>query len=117
MTEKKLLKRRQFLKGAALTGAAVGTSVLATPAIAQGKTEWKMVTTWPKNFPGLGTGANMRALFKRHLGVSPQDYRRRFTATTAPDGGDQAYGAIEAAVSPQDMTASRQRSRTAGRLM
>ena len=58
MTEQKLLKRRQFLKGAALTGAAAGTSVLATPAIAQGKTEWKMVTTWPKNFPGLGTGAN-----------------------------------------------------------
>ncbi|WP_045741104.1 GlxA family transcriptional regulator [Actinoplanes rectilineatus] len=29
---------------------------------------------------GLGTGANMRALFHRHLGVSPADYRRRFTA-------------------------------------
>ncbi|GAA0449623.1 AraC family transcriptional regulator [Paractinoplanes deccanensis] len=30
---------------------------------------------------GLGTGANMRALFKRHVGVSPAHYRRRFTAT------------------------------------
>ncbi|MCY1143063.1 helix-turn-helix domain-containing protein [Actinoplanes sp. Pm04-4] len=29
---------------------------------------------------GLGTGANMRALFKRHIGVSPAEYRRRFTA-------------------------------------
>ncbi|GAA2710463.1 AraC family transcriptional regulator [Actinoplanes palleronii] len=27
---------------------------------------------------GLGTGANMRALFQRHVGVSPADYRRRF---------------------------------------
>ncbi|MFF5075837.1 GlxA family transcriptional regulator [Actinoplanes sp. NPDC000266] len=28
---------------------------------------------------GLGSGANMRALFKRHVGVSPADYRRRFS--------------------------------------
>ena len=28
---------------------------------------------------GLGTGANMRALFKRHVGVSPTEYRRHFT--------------------------------------
>ena len=27
------------------------------PNINKGKIEWKMVTTWPKNFPGLGTGA------------------------------------------------------------
>ncbi|MBM2618475.1 helix-turn-helix domain-containing protein [Actinoplanes sp. LDG1-06] len=30
---------------------------------------------------GLGTGANMRALFKRHVGVSPANYRRRFSQT------------------------------------
>ena len=58
MADTKMLKRRQFLKGAALAGAAAGTSAIVTPAIAQGKTEWKMSTTWPKNFPGLGTGAN-----------------------------------------------------------
>ncbi|MFI5960194.1 GlxA family transcriptional regulator [Cryptosporangium sp. NPDC051539] len=29
---------------------------------------------------GLGSAATMRALFKRHMGVSPADYRRRFTA-------------------------------------
>jgi TRAP-type mannitol/chloroaromatic compound transport system substrate-binding protein len=35
-------------------------SLVAAPAIATGaeKYKWKMVTTWPKNFPGLGTGAN-----------------------------------------------------------
>ncbi|WP_305784630.1 GlxA family transcriptional regulator [Symbioplanes lichenis] len=32
---------------------------------------------------GLGTGANMRALFKRHMGVSPADYRRRFAVPGA----------------------------------
>ena len=30
---------------------------LAAPAFSQGKIEWRMVTTWPKNFPGLGVGA------------------------------------------------------------
>ena len=51
------LKRRQFLKGAALAGTAAGASAIVTPAIAQSRIEWKMVTTWPKNFPGQGTGA------------------------------------------------------------
>ncbi|RED53402.1 TRAP transporter substrate-binding protein [Aestuariispira insulae] len=52
------MKRRDFLKSAA-TGAvaAAGASALAAPAIAQGKRELKLVTTWPKGFPGLGTGA------------------------------------------------------------
>ena len=45
----------------AFGAAAAGTAALATPAIAQGRVEWKMVTTWPKNFPGLGTGAQRAA--------------------------------------------------------
>ena len=47
------MKRRQFF-GAATAVAATG---LAMPAIAQGNITWRMVTTWPKNFPGLGVGA------------------------------------------------------------
>lgn len=38
---------------------------LLTPFIAQAakaEYKWKMVTTWPKNFPGLGTGANDLAM-------------------------------------------------------
>jgi TRAP-type mannitol/chloroaromatic compound transport system substrate-binding protein len=56
------MKRREFFRSAtALTaGAAVGT-VLAAPAIAQGNQTWRMVTTWPKNFPGLGVGAQRLA--------------------------------------------------------
>ncbi|NVK18049.1 MAG: TRAP transporter substrate-binding protein [Methylocystaceae bacterium] len=51
------MKRRDFLAGAA-AGAAVGAaSTISSPAIAQNKRTLKMVTTWPKNFPGLGTGA------------------------------------------------------------
>nr|CRH08174.1 Putative periplasmic mannitol-binding protein; putative Trap-T transport system, dctP subunit [Candidatus Magnetococcus massalia] len=52
--------RRNFLKTAAATGAAAAVSA---PAIvsAKRKIRWKMVTTWPKNFPGLGMGANYLA--------------------------------------------------------
>tara|TARA_R110002072_G_scaffold49863_37_gene135120 strand:- start:785 stop:1885 length:1101 start_codon:yes stop_codon:yes gene_type:complete len=57
------MKRREFLKGTGVAGvaAAVAASTLPAPAIAQGKRELKMVTTWPKNFPGLGTGAQRLA--------------------------------------------------------
>ena len=52
------MKRRDFLKNAGLTaGAAAAVAGLSTPAIAADKRELKLVTTWPKNFPGLGTGA------------------------------------------------------------
>jgi TRAP-type mannitol/chloroaromatic compound transport system substrate-binding protein len=74
------MKRRDFLKTAGLGAAAGASGLLAgcdsgtgsgngaqqssapsatvapAPAPAQ-RITWKMVTTWPKNFPGLGTGA------------------------------------------------------------
>lgn len=52
------MERRAFVKGAATAGiatAAVAASNFPTPAIASGHKEWKMVMTWPLNFPGLGT--------------------------------------------------------------
>ncbi|MEM6762175.1 MAG: twin-arginine translocation signal domain-containing protein, partial [Pseudomonadota bacterium] len=55
------MDRRSFLKTTAAGAAAAGAATLATPAISQGRQEWKMVTTWPKNFPGLGTGAQRAA--------------------------------------------------------
>jgi TRAP-type mannitol/chloroaromatic compound transport system substrate-binding protein len=42
-------------------GAALGASALAAPAIAQGRMEWRMVTTWPKNAPGVGINAQRLA--------------------------------------------------------
>ncbi len=36
---------------------ASATASTAAPAVSSGKLEWRMVTTWPKNFPGLGVGA------------------------------------------------------------
>jgi len=56
------MKRRSFIKKAGAAGIAAGTLISGAPAVhAQKKYQWKMVTTWPKNFPGLGTGANYLA--------------------------------------------------------
>lgn len=61
------MKRRELLTmaGAATALAACTKSSNADCATDQSSTEqrfeWKMVTTWPKNFPGLGTGANYLA--------------------------------------------------------
>ncbi|WP_420393139.1 TRAP transporter substrate-binding protein [Acuticoccus sp.] len=55
------MERRTFLKAAGGTAAVAATASLAAPAISQNRTEWRMVTTWPKNFPGQGTSAERLA--------------------------------------------------------
>ena len=55
------MERRKFLKGAAVTGAAAATSTLAAPAIAQGVKDMVIVSTWPRDFPGLGLSAQRLA--------------------------------------------------------
>ncbi len=55
------MKRRSFLKKAAVTGTAAAASTLAAPAISQGIREWRMVTSWPKGLPGVGAGAERAA--------------------------------------------------------
>jgi len=54
------MDRRTFLKTAGVGAAVIaGSALTGAPAVhAEKKYRWKMVTTWPKNFPGLGTGAN-----------------------------------------------------------
>lgn len=53
------MDRRKFIKTAGVGAVAAGAAIAGAPAVhAQKKIRWKMVTTWPKNFPGLGTGAN-----------------------------------------------------------
>src|SRR6056297_2493884 len=55
------MDRRSFLKTSTIGGTAAAASTLAAPAIAQGNITWRMVTTWPRNFPGLGVGAQRLA--------------------------------------------------------
>jgi TRAP-type mannitol/chloroaromatic compound transport system substrate-binding protein len=64
------MKRREFLSTAAAVGAATGASSLAAPALVRAQSlgdseamEWKMVTTWPKNAPGVGVNAQRFANF------------------------------------------------------
>jgi TRAP-type mannitol/chloroaromatic compound transport system substrate-binding protein len=55
------VKRRDFLKGAGASAVVAGATLAAPAAHAKAQFQWKMVTTWPKNFPGMGTGANRLA--------------------------------------------------------
>lgn len=64
-------ERRKFLKLAGATGAAAllaacsdqadGEKAAGGPAVLNKKRSLKMVTSWPKNFPGAGTGAERLA--------------------------------------------------------
>jgi len=55
------MTRRNFIKTAATAGLLTSTALTASNVHAKSTIKWKMVTTWPKNFPGLGTGANKLA--------------------------------------------------------
>jgi len=50
----KNITRRNIIKSATIGS---GVALISAPAIAKNTLKWKMITTWPKNFPGLGTGA------------------------------------------------------------
>jgi TRAP-type mannitol/chloroaromatic compound transport system substrate-binding protein len=74
---KKTINRKKFLKTALMSG--IGASILSScntpstdhitaPNLITSKTyKWKMVTTWPPNFPVLGTGATMYADWIREM--------------------------------------------------
>ena len=56
------MKRRKFLQNVALGGVAAGAAtVIAAPAIAAGNKEMTIVSTWPRDFPGLGISAQRLA--------------------------------------------------------
>jgi TRAP-type mannitol/chloroaromatic compound transport system substrate-binding protein len=61
------MKRRNIIKSSALAVATLGLAACKQESATENKSnqtqkfEWKMVTAWPKNFPGLGTGAQFLA--------------------------------------------------------
>ncbi len=55
------MERRKFLTGAALGGAAAAAGGLAAPAVAQERKTLTIVSTWPRDFPGLGISAQRLA--------------------------------------------------------
>jgi TRAP-type mannitol/chloroaromatic compound transport system substrate-binding protein len=53
-----MIDRRSFIKKAGATaGATAAAATFAAPAIAQAKTEMVIVSTWPRDMPGLGVSA------------------------------------------------------------
>ncbi|MEM1345887.1 MAG: TRAP transporter substrate-binding protein [Pseudomonadota bacterium] len=55
------MDRRSFIRGAGVAAGATATTSLAAPAVAQGRIEMVIVSTWPRDFPGLGTSAQRLA--------------------------------------------------------
>ncbi len=55
------MDRRSFIKKAGLVGTAGAAATLATPALSQGVKEMAIVSTWPRDFPGLGLPAQRLA--------------------------------------------------------
>ncbi len=53
-----VMKRRQFLGALGAGAAGAVAAPFVSTASAQETITWRMVTSWPKNFPALGTGAN-----------------------------------------------------------
>lgn len=96
------LSRRRLLRGATAAGAAgllaacdssdsTGQSA-GGPAIVSKKRNLKMVTTWPKNFPGLGTGAERLA--RRIEAVSDGNISVRVYAGGELVGPLEAFDAV-----------------------
>ncbi|ERS86525.1 hypothetical protein Q671_08820 [Halomonas sp. PBN3] len=52
------MQRRNFIKTLGAGAAGVVAAPFVSTAKAQETITWNMVTSWPKNFPALGTGAN-----------------------------------------------------------
>ncbi|KOR29577.1 ABC transporter substrate-binding protein [Achromatium sp. WMS2] len=57
------MQRRNFIKNIAIGGLTAGMIGSSKLAQAYPRYRWKMVTAWPKNFPGLGTCANRLAQY------------------------------------------------------
>lgn len=56
------MDRRSFIKTAGVAaGSTAAAATLAAPAIAQSRKDMVVVATWPRDFPGLGTGAQRLA--------------------------------------------------------
>jgi TRAP-type mannitol/chloroaromatic compound transport system substrate-binding protein len=87
--------RRSFIKGAALAGA--GATVAAAsgfpaPAIAQKRVDMTIVSTWPRDFPGLGTGAQRAA--KRIEDLSEGRIKVQYFAAGERVGAFDAFDAV-----------------------
>ncbi|MGL1919775.1 MAG: TRAP transporter substrate-binding protein [Hyphomicrobiales bacterium] len=88
------MDRRKFLKGAGAAAVGATAATLATPALAADVKRLKMVTSWPKGFPGLGTGAQQFA--DRVNTVSNGAIEIKLYAAGELVGGLECHDAVQA---------------------
>ena len=86
------MERRKFLKSAAATGAGATASIIAAPAIAQSRKEMVIVSSWPRDFPGLGTTA--QRLAKRITDLSEGRIVTQYFASGERVGGFDVFDAV-----------------------
>lgn len=100
------MDRRRFIGGAAIAAAAAASACSpaqtngespAAPAVARRRTrELRMVTTWPPNFPGLGTAAERTAQLISQM--SGGELRVRVYAAGEIVGAFEAFDAVSTGV-------------------
>jgi TRAP-type mannitol/chloroaromatic compound transport system substrate-binding protein len=86
------MKRRDLLKGGAAAAATAGAATLAAPAIAQQRIEVAMVATWPRDFPGLGTGAQRFA--QRLIDISDGRFQVEYFAAGERVGAFDSFDEV-----------------------
>ena len=98
------MDRRSFIKTSGLVAGAAAASSLAAPAVAQKRVEMVIVSTWPRDFPGLGISAQRLAkrieeLSEGSIKVTYYAAGERVGAFASFDavasGNAQAYNAAE----------------------
>jgi len=105
MLKKHKLDRRSFIKkGTGVVAGVAATSAYVAPAVAQKKVEMVIVSTWPRDFPGLGISAQRLAkripeLTEGRLHVTYYASGERVRAFDSFDavasGNAQAYNAAD----------------------
>jgi len=83
------MKRRNFLKTGAVAGAG---AAIAAPAIAQSKTELTIVSSWPRDFPGLGLSA--QRLAERITELSDGQIETQYFASGERVGGFDVFDEV-----------------------
>jgi TRAP-type mannitol/chloroaromatic compound transport system substrate-binding protein len=88
------MKRRDFITkaGVAAGVSVVAASALSTPALAAKKVEMNIVSTWGRDFPGLGTGA--QRLSKRIQEVSGGEIVTKYFAAGEKVGAFDAFDEV-----------------------
>ena len=90
------INRRHLLAGAAGAAATGAVFQPAAPAYAKGRVRLKQVTTWPKNFPGLGTAPENIA--RRVEAMSDGELKIKIYAAGELVGALEAFDAVATGV-------------------